>query len=83
MKTTREEMIEAAIGLNESYRIGEDVETLEVGFLYGTAELITTLTLGEDESFSDVRKEIAKQIDKGAAESTYPLLPENFALGSA
>lgn len=76
----RAELINTAAGANENYRIGDGRE-LELGFLYGTAELITTLTLGPDESYSDAREAIARQIDLEAATGTYPLLSINGGPG--
>lgn len=76
---TRDELIEAAIGVNEGYRgvSGDDDRDLEVGFLYGTAELILVLTFVDGESYHDSREAIAAKIDKGAKKNSYPLLPCN------
>lgn len=70
---SREELIEIAAGVNEGYRIGDD-KTLEIGFLFGTAELITSLTLKDGESYHDVRLDIAKAIDNKAKLKTYSIL---------
>jgi hypothetical protein len=70
----RDELIDVAVGVNENYRIDDRDRDLEVGFLYGTAELITALTLGEDESYSEVRESIAQQIDQRAAKASYAVL---------
>jgi hypothetical protein len=70
----REELIEAAVGVNENYRIDAS-DTMEIGFLYGTAELITALTLQDGESYGEVRERIARQIDREAAKATYSVLP--------
>ncbi len=60
----RETLIDAAIGANENYRVNEDGGDMEIGFLYGTAELITVLTLQQDESYSLVREKIAHQTEQ-------------------
>lgn len=73
----RAELIQAAIGENSDYRDESNGRDLEVGYLYGMADLITVMTLGDDESFSDTRHDIAAQIDKGAMKEKYAILPEN------
>lgn len=75
---TRDELVEAAAALNEAYREGvDDLDLeLELGFLVGTAEMVTTLTLEEGESFHDVREEMMHLIDSRAALTTYRLLAE-------
>lgn len=56
-----------AAGLLSSYIGAGDTNTdrdLEVGFLYGMAELTLALTgIGADESYSDRREQIARDID--------------------
>lgn len=74
----RAKLIDVAIGLNENYRVGKGEVPLEIGFLYGTVEFITALTLKPNESYSDVREEIAQEIDRKAAEKTYPLIQKNI-----
>lgn len=77
---TRESLIDTAISVNENYRCNAEEpseRTLEVGFLYGTTEMIAVATLLTAESYQRVREEIATQIDKAAAKRTYPLLPAN------
>lgn len=76
-----DELIEAAVGVNANYRVDSNNRDLEVGFLYGTAELITVLVLGPNQSYSDVREEIAREIDRKAAKDSYPLLPANGGKG--
>jgi hypothetical protein len=75
----RAKLIEVAANVNGNYRVDDNDIDLEVGFLYGTAELITALTLGKDESYNDVREEIARQIDLLAGGTSYLLLPANGA----
>lgn len=70
----REYLIDAAVGVNENYRVDDRDRDLEVGFLYGTAEMIVALTLEDGESYHDVREEVAQQIDAKAAQTTYPVL---------
>jgi hypothetical protein len=51
----------------------EDERDLEVGFLYGTAELVLGLNgILFEESYSDRRELIAKAIDKRAVELGAP-----------
>lgn len=75
--SNREALSDAAAGVNEGYRINQAEADLELGFLMGTAELITALTLQENESYSEVREAIATEIDKRAARSTYAVHPAN------
>lgn len=70
----REKLIDAAVGVNENYRVAQDEHDLELGFLYGTAEMVVALTLREGESYHDVREQIARQIDERAAKQTYRVL---------
>lgn len=73
----REELIATAVALNEAYRsTGEQDLELDLGFLMGTAEMVTTLTLGPDESYHDVREELAHVIDAQASVTTYRMLVE-------
>lgn len=76
MKYNRDDLIATAVAVNEGYRIG-DSRKLEIGFLYGTAEMIVSLTLADNESYGELREELARKIDKEAAKLTYPLLPSN------
>jgi hypothetical protein len=73
----RTRLIEAAVGVNENYRTDDTDRDTEVGFLYGTAEMIVALTLKDEESYGDLREELARAIDKLAAEQSYPLLECN------
>ncbi len=70
----RPELIAAAVGQTETYRTDIDDRDLEIGHLYGMADLITALTLGETESFSDAREAIAQEIDRIAGQATYRIL---------
>jgi hypothetical protein len=71
----RAKLIDVAVGLNENYRSEmSDLYKMELGFLYGTAEFVTALTLQKDESYCEVREEIARKIDQEAQKTTYPLL---------
>lgn len=74
---TREALIDTAVGLNENYRTDETDHDLELGFLYGTAEMVVASTLKPDESYHDLREAVAAQIDKAAAEKTYPIMKVN------
>jgi hypothetical protein len=74
MKYDREDLIQTAIGVNENYRCVDDCQDLEIGFLYGTAEMIVALTLEKHESYGELRKEIALRIDHEAAKITYSIL---------
>jgi hypothetical protein len=73
---TRDELIETAIGVNENYRVNKFDKELETGFLYGTAELIVALTIQKNESYSELRGQIARQIDAKAAKNSYRVLNE-------
>lgn len=79
LKQLRQPLIDEAVGVNENYRTSEEDRNLELGFLYGTAELIVALTISENESYNDIREEIAQQIDQRAAQLTYPILEVNGA----
>lgn len=78
---TLDQLIDAAAIVNAGYRV--DCETpaersLEVGFLYGTAELVLTLNgMLPSDSYSERREAIAKAIDRRAVEqhgAEYPLI---------
>lgn len=73
----RNKLLEAAIGVNSGYRVNELDSDLETGFLYGTAEMIVALTLKDNESYGDLREELARQIDKEAGKDSYCILPSN------
>ena len=72
----RAELVESAVAENDAYRDLSNPRDLEIGYLYGQADLIVNATIGPDESFSDLRTEIAEEIDRRATEK-YPLLPVN------
>lgn len=74
----RAELIEIAIGINENYRTEDSpiMKDLEIGFLYGCAEMILTLTLREGESYSEMREVIANEIDHRVGNSTYRVLKD-------
>jgi hypothetical protein len=72
---SRDTLIDAAIGANENYRdSAQDDRDLELGFLYGTAEMVVMLTITDGESYHDLRESIAKQIDEAASKITYRVL---------
>jgi hypothetical protein len=73
----RAKLLDTAVYANESYRVDEDDRDLEIGFLYGTAEMIVALTIMDGESYSDLREELAREIDKRAAPKTYAILDCN------
>jgi hypothetical protein len=73
----RTRLLDAAVGVNANYRNDDTDHDLELGFLYGTAEMIVALTLKDDESYHDLREELARAIDALAAEQSYPLLECN------
>lgn len=71
----RESLVQTAIVVNESYRTGDEEDRdLEIGFLYGTAEMIVSATLQDHESYNDLREELARRIDAGAAKAAYALI---------
>ena len=79
MSAMRAELLTNAVDLNENYRNDDSSAShdLEVGFLYGTAEMIVALTLKNEESYHDLREELARAIDSMAAERSYPVLNVN------
>ncbi len=75
MNTSKlDDLILLAAGLNTSYRgVEEDERDLEIGFLYGTAEMVLGLVgLPPHESYSDRREEIARFIDIAAVKDGAP-----------
>ena len=69
---TRDELIRLAAKLNNDYRVGDKTpDDLEIGFLYGTAELILAATWEDGASYSELREHIAHQIDELAAVDSY------------
>lgn len=75
----RSRLIQTAADLNANYRCDKDDRDLELGFLFGTAEMVAALLIAEGlshESFSDLRHAIAKEIDKLASGESYVILKE-------
>jgi hypothetical protein len=76
------QLVDQAAQVNASYRVDADERTLEVGFLYGTAELIIAITgLLPTESYSDKREAIATLIDERAYahySALYSVLPNTI-----
>ena len=57
-------LLGAAARINADYRGNIDERELELGFLYGTAELVlVTIGLLPEDSYSERREAIAKAID--------------------
>lgn len=70
-----ETLLNHAAGVNANYRgvSGEEGRELETGFLYGTAELVLVIVgLKENESYSDRREQIAREIDRRALKDGAP-----------